>query len=219
MFFRNLLSLEYWKFALLAVPGWLLGLSFHEFAHAWVADKMGDPTAKMMGRLTLNPFKHLDIIGTIAIIVFRFGWARPVPINPDNFRDRKKGTILVSLAGPSANLLLAVAFAALFRLVSLVPADPYNIVLYVLSILGLAVFYNLILTFFNLLPIPPLDGSQILFSLLPLRTVNFQLWFRRYGFIILILLMVLGVLGPVIILPSAVLTRVLAGPLALGIIP
>ncbi len=203
----------------MAVPGWVLGLSFHEFAHAWAANKQGDPTAKMLGRLTLNPLRHLDIIGTIAIIIFRIGWAKPVPINPDNFKNRRKGTILVSLAGPAANFLLAVAFAVVFRLVSLVPADPYNIVSYALSILGLAVFYNFILAFFNLIPIPPLDGSQILFSLLPLRTVNFQLWFQRYGFIILILLLVSGVLWPVILVPSGILTRLLAGPLAMGIIP
>lgn len=219
MFFRNFLNPEYWKFILLSLPGMLVGLTFHEFAHAWMANKLGDPTAKMMGRLTLNPLKHLDVIGTLALVFFRFGWAKPVPINPDNFKDRRKGTILVSIAGPGSNLLAAIVFGLAFRLVALIPADPYNILVYVLYVLAFAVFFNLILAFFNIIPIPPLDGSQILFALLPLRFINSLLWLRRYGFIILLLLVISGVLWFVIGIPSKFLTYVLAGRLALNIIP
>ncbi|MCK4232276.1 site-2 protease family protein, partial [candidate division WOR-3 bacterium] len=151
---------DYWIMVMLALPGMLAGLTFHEFAHAWMANKLGDPTAKMMGRLTLNPLRHLNLIGTLAIVLLGFGWAKPVPINPDNFRDRRKGTLLVSIAGPGANLVLALLLAALFRLVGLISLQTSPVIAYIQGILGLAVFYNLILAFFNMIPIPPLDGSQ-----------------------------------------------------------
>lgn len=217
-FFSRLADINYWLTILLALPGILIGLTFHEFAHAWMANRLGDPTAKMMGRLTLNPLKHLNLIGTLAIIFFRFGWAKPVPINPDNFMDRRKGMILVSVAGPASNLILAIAFAVISRLLSLIPPDPYAIMSYIMAILVFAVFYNLILAFFNIIPIPPLDGSQILFSLLPLRYTNALLWLHRYGFIILLVLIFTRVLWYIIGVPSLYLTAILAGPSALGII-
>lgn len=217
-FFSRLADINYWLNILLALPGILIGLTFHEFAHAWMANRLGDPTAKMMGRLTLNPLKHLSLIGTLAIIFFRFGWAKPVPINPDNFMDRRKGMILVSVAGPASNLILAIAFAVISRLLSLIPPDPYAIMSYIMAILVFAVFYNLILAFFNIIPIPPLDGSQILFSLLPLRYTNALLWLQRYGFIILLVLIFTRVLWYIIGVPSLYLTAILAGPSALGII-
>lgn len=217
-FFSRLADINYWLTILLALPGILIGLTFHEFAHAWMANRLGDPTAKMMGRLTLNPLKHLNLIGTLAIIFFRFGWAKPVPINPDNFMDRRKGMILVSVAGPASNLILAIAFAVISRLLSLIPPDPYAIMSYIMAILVFAVFYNLILAFFNIIPIPPLDGSQILFSLLPLRYTNALLWLQRYGFIILLVLIFTRVLWYIIGVPSLYLTAILAGPSALGII-
>lgn len=217
-FFSRFADINYWLTILLALPGILIGLTFHEFAHAWMANRLGDPTAKMMGRLTLNPLKHLNLIGTLAIIFFRFGWAKPVPINPDNFMDRRKGMILVSVAGPASNLILAIAFAVISRLLSLIPPDPYAIMSYIMAILVFAVFYNLILAFFNIIPIPPLDGSQILFSLLPLRYTNAFLWLQRYGFIILLVLIFTRVLWYIIGVPSLYLTAILAGPSALGII-
>ncbi|MBA7597634.1 hypothetical protein ES703_04639 [subsurface metagenome] len=217
-FFSRFADINYWLTILLALPGILIGLTFHEFAHAWMANRLGDPTAKMMGRLTLNPLKHLNLIGTLALIFFRFGWAKPVPINPDNFRDRRKGTLLVSIAGPGANLLLALLLAALFRLFGLISLQTSPVIAYIQGILGLAVFYNLILAFFNIIPIPPLDGSQILFSLLPLRYTNALLWLRRYGFIILLVLIFTRVLWYIIGVPSLYLTAILAGPSALGII-
>jgi len=209
---------DYWIMVMLALPGMLAGLTFHEFAHAWMANKLGDPTAKMMGRLTLNPLRHLNLIGTLAIVLLGFGWAKPVPINPDNFRDRRKGILLVSIAGPGANLVLALLFAALFRLVGLISLQTSSVIAYIQGILGLAVFYNFILAFFNIIPIPPLDGSQILFSLIPLRNVKVVFWLQRYGFIILLVLIFTRVLWYIISVPSLYLTAILAGPKALSII-
>lgn len=153
------------------VPVILLSLSFHEFSHAYVSYRLGDPTAKNMGRLTLNPFKHLDPIGTLMMFVARVGWAKPVPINPVYYRDRKKGTMLVSLAGPLSNIMLA--FLAAFPLVyiglkySFRPSG-FSMVLFEFSMLFFAV--NINLAVFNMIPIPPLDGSKVLSGVLPQRT-------------------------------------------------
>jgi Zn-dependent protease len=215
--FSRWINPDYWIMVLLALPGMLTGLTFHEYAHAWAANKMGDETAKMMGRLTLNPLRHLNIIGTIAIVLFGFGWAKPVPISPDNFRNRKRGIILVSFAGPLANLILAVAFTVLARLSNLLPGGGISFIAYVQAILGLAVFYNLILALFNLIPIPPLDGSQILFSLIPLRNVKVVFWLQRYGFILLLVLLISGLLGIIIFQPSFILASLMTGRNVLNI--
>jgi Zn-dependent protease len=205
----------YWKAILLALPGMLIGLVFHEFAHAWMANKMGDPTPREYGRLTLNPLRHLDLIGTLTLIFLRFGWAKPVPINPNNFRNPRRGTILVSIAGPGSNLIIAVIFGLGFRLLALLMPESTQIGDLFKGMLGMAVLYNFLLAFFNIIPVPPLDGSQILFSLLPARSGNVFFWLQRYGFIILIVLVVLGVLWPVIGIPSVLLTTLIAGPEAL----
>lgn len=213
--FSRFLDPLYWKAILLALPGMLIGLVFHEFAHAWMANKMGDPTPKEYGRLTLNPLRHLDPIGTLTLIFLRFGWAKPVPINPNNFKNPRKGTILVSIAGPGSNLILAVFFGLSFRLLTLLLPESTQIGDLFKGMLGMAVLYNFLLAFFNIIPIPPLDGSQILFSLLPARAGNVFFWLQRYGFIILIGLVALGILWPVIGIPSALLTALIAGPEAL----
>jgi len=209
--FSRLLDPNYWVLIMLALPGMLAGLTFHEYAHAWMANKLGDPTAKMMGRLTLNPLRHLNLIGTLAIVLLGFGWAKPVPISPDNFADRKRGILLVSLAGPASNLILAVVFTILVRLTSLLPTETSSFLVYIQTVLGLAVFYNLVLALFNLIPIPPLDGSQILFSLIPLRNIKLVLWLQRYGFIILLLLIFTGVLGIIIFRPSYIVASLITG--------
>lgn len=215
LMFSRFVDPSYWKAILLALPGMLIGLVFHEFSHAWMANKMGDPTPREFGRLTLNPLRHLDIIGTLALVFLRFGWAKPVPINPNNFRNPRRGIILVSLAGPGSNLILAVFFALLFRLLSyLIPIDTPLVALFK-GIVGMTVLYNFLLAFFNIIPIPPLDGSQILFSLLPSRLSNALPWLQRYGFIILLLLLAFGVLWPVIGFPSVLFTTLIAGPEAL----
>jgi len=171
----------------------LFSVIAHELAHGWVAYSLGDPTAKYAGRLTLNPLKHLDPFGSIILPLllfiagspFLFGWAKPVPINPYNFRDKKYGEIKVSIAGPASNILLAVIFGLILRFI------PNEIILNNPGIeiaLGYIVAINIWLALFNLIPIPPLDGSWILFSFLPDSLQNIQIFLRQYGILILVLL-------------------------------
>jgi len=177
---------------LYVIPALLLGLTLHELAHAAVAYKLGDPTAKNLGRLTLNPIKHLDPLGTIMLLVFHFGWAKPVPVNPLYFRgDRQKGMLWVSLAGPATNLLIALAGAVVFKLLM-----PQGQALRI--ILWLIIDINVILAVFNLIPVPPLDGSKILAGLLPGKYSHVIYNLEKYGFIILILLMLFGVVGRIL---------------------
>lgn len=170
----------------LMLPAIVLGLTFHEYAHALVADRLGDHTARYMGRLTVNPLPHIDPIGLILLFFAGFGWAKPVPINPLRFQgDMKRGVLLVSLAGPGANMLLAVASAFALGFFSDLRLPYLN------DILKYMIHINVILAVFNLLPVPPLDGSKILAGLLPGR----QEWLyqmEQYGTIILILLIFTG---------------------------
>ncbi len=176
---------------LLFLPAILFALTIHEYSHGYMALRMGDPTAKFAGRLTLNPIKHIDIMGLFAFIIFRFGWAKPVPISPGNFRDLKKGILYTSLAGPLSNFLLAIPFGIILRILP----TTSNILFPVWGLVGAGLIFNLILCVFNLLPIPPLDGSHILFSLLPARYVHIEYWLTRYGFFILIGLLLLNSIG------------------------
>ena len=166
----------------------LYSLALHELGHAWVADRMGDPTARNLGRVTLNPLKHLDPLGTILLLVVGFGWAKPVPIQPGNFRHARAGMFWVSVAGILVNLTIAVT--ALIILAALgttlgnlrgIVDDPLRYGLLV------AAQINIVLAVFNLLPVPPLDGSKMLGALLP-RSLQRVLWsLERYGFLIVIL--------------------------------
>ena len=187
----NLLLKDPLEFFLIAIP-LLYSIIFHELAHGWVAYRMGDPTAKLMGRLSLNPLKHLDPMGTIMLFVFGFGWAKPVPVNFNLLRDRRKGMIWVSAAGIITNMILA--FIALFlnRLLSLPPSSmPAELLYYVAQI-------NIILAAFNLIPLPPLDGSKILMGFASPGVQNFFFSIERYGLFIIIALLYFGVLNPVI---------------------
>ena len=171
------------------LPALLVAIVFHEYAHALAANLQGDPTPRAHGRLTLNPLAHLDWIGLAMLWFFRFGWARPVPINPYNFRNPRTGLILTSLAGPLANVLLAFLSLVLLRLNWLGPASPYRL------LAELFLTYNLILAVFNLIPIPPLDGYRVLSGLLPRGAAGVLDLLERQGWILLIILVATGAIG------------------------
>jgi Zn-dependent protease len=187
----NLLIKDPLAFILIAIP-LLYSVIFHELAHGWVAYRMGDSTAKSLGRLSLNPLKHLDPIGTIMLFVFGFGWAKPVPVNFNRLRDRHKGMVLVSAAGIITNMLLAFCALLLNRLLSLSPTSMPALLLYYLAQI------NIILAAFNLIPLPPLDGSKILMGFASPSVQDFSFRIERYGFFIIIALLYLGALNPVI---------------------
>jgi Zn-dependent protease len=192
------------QFIILAPP-LLLALTVHEFAHGYVAFRLGDPTAQALGRLTLNPLKHLDPLGTLAFFVFHFGWAKPVPVNPAYFKDPQKDMLWVALAGPATNLSLAVISALMVKAVVLLAQSiPYSalgaaILVPLNSTLIASVWINLVLGIFNFLPIPPLDGSRILAGILPPDLARFYASIERYGFVLLIILAASGVLSKLII--------------------
>ncbi len=167
---------------ILFLPPILLALTVHEYFHGYVALRMGDPTAKFAGRLTFNPIKHIDIFGLLAFILFRFGWAKPVPIDPRNFANMKKGVLYTSLAGPLSNFACAIPFGIILRIFPMVTSTLWPLRILIEAF----VIFNLILCAFNLIPIPPLDGSNVLFSLLPPRYAHIEYWLTRYGFMILI---------------------------------
>jgi Zn-dependent protease len=178
-------------FVLIAVP-LLYSIILHELAHGWVAYRLGDPTAKSLGRLSLNPLKHLDPVGTIMLFIFGFGWAKPVPVNFNRLRNRHQGMILVSAAGIVANMILAFLAFFLDRLLSPSPSGVLAQLLYYFAQI------NIILAAFNLIPIPPLDGSKILMGLAPSKVQNIFFRLEPFGFFIIIGLLYFGVLDPVI---------------------
>lgn len=177
------------------LPGLFIAIIFHELAHGYTAYRLGDNTAKDAGRLTLNPLKHIDIIGLLFMLVFKFGWAKPVPVNPFNFKNRKKGMILVSLAGPLTNFIIA--FIIVFVLSFNVIVNPI-----IFKILIITLWYNIMLGIFNLLPFPPLDGSKIVASLLPVKLEFYFYKYEKYLYLILLILVASNtidkILGPII---------------------
>ncbi len=190
------------EISILALP-FLLAITCHEAAHGYAAYLLGDPTAKDAGRLTLNPLKHLDPLGTLALIMTRMiGWAKPVPVNPSYFKNPQRDMMLVSLAGPAANMILAILFAMILKgLIGLdlngLSPTMLKVVEPVALISKSGVIINLAICFFNLIPLPPLDGSKILAGFLP-RELAYKYMSFKYGFIIVILLAVLGLLGKII---------------------
>lgn len=189
--------MDYLISLLLSVPGLLLALSMHEFAHGYAAYKMGDNTAKYDGRLSLNPFDHMDPIGTLCLLFFRFGWAKPVRINPYNFKNQRAGIIVVSLAGPFMNFILALISAIIAEIVARYMVYS-NIALFLYQVFYISEAINIGLMVFNLIPIPPLDGSKILLEFLPYRYREYFYRVERYSFIILILLCYSGFLNPIL---------------------
>ena len=174
---------------LVMAPGLLVALVFHEVAHGYVAYLLGDPTAKSQGRLTLNPLKHLDPLGTLAFFFVQFGWAKPVPVNARYFRNPRQGMMFTAMAGPGINFTLAVVFALAFHMLSAFGVSGHS---YLYSITYFGVFVNLILGAFNLLPIPPLDGSNVVAYFLPPQAAYKYMSLSKYGFIILIGIILLG---------------------------
>ena len=183
-------------FFLIIIPSAII----HEYAHGWAADQMGDPTARNAGRLTLNPMAHIDIWGTILMPVllllfsggsFMFAYAKPVPYNPYNLKNQKWGPALVGLAGPAANLIAAIFFGLLVRFL------PYSAFT---SLLAIIAYANILLMVFNLMPIPPLDGSKLLFAVLPDSMERLKINLKRFGFIILLLFIFyfFGLIVPII---------------------
>jgi len=189
---ENIINLQTLSF-LIAI---LLGLTIHEFSHALVADYLGDPTAKYAGRLSLNPLRHLDPIGTILLLIFLFtlglgfGWGKPVPVNPYNLKHRH-GELLVSLAGPFSNFLLAILVVVLLAVFP--PALTAGWSQDFFNLFYVIILVNVMLGIFNLLPIPPLDGSKILFELLPAGQSEIRNTLERYGWVILIAVILFGI--------------------------
>ncbi len=180
---------------LLIAPPILLALSFHEFAHAYVANKFGDDTAKQSGRLTLNPLAHLDPLGTIMVFIAHFGWAKPVPVNPDRLRNPKNDMVWISAAGPLANMILALISGILLRIIlNFVGGIPsqHSIIGILAFMVVMSLQINLALAIFNLFPIAPLDGSKILYGLLPAKHEGVIYFIERYGPFILIGLIIFG---------------------------
>ncbi len=176
-------------------------ITVHEYAHGFVAYKLGDPTAKYAGRLSLNPMSHLDPIGALCMVFFRFGWAKPVPVNPMYFKDRKRDNALVALAGPVANIILAFVFTIITALywVLIYEKSPDNFICnFILMVFVQLAVVNISFAIFNLLPFPPLDGSKILGAFLSYENYNKLLQYERYGFSLLIFLSFTGVLGRIL---------------------
>jgi Zn-dependent protease len=190
---------------IILAPPLLFALTLHELAHGFVAFHLGDPTARDAGRLSLNPLKHLDPLGTIAFFFIKIGWAKPVPVNPSYFRNPKRDMLWVALAGPVTNLVLAVASAILTKGIwALATVLPYSavaeaILVPINSMLIASVWINLVLCIFNFLPIPPLDGSRILTGILPDHLALSYMKIERFGFILILVLAFSGVLSKVIV--------------------
>lgn len=178
------------KTILLIFPPILAALTVHEFAHGWTAWKFGDPTAKDQGRLTLNPLAHLDPVGTLLLLLVHFGWAKPVPVDPRYFNNPRRDMIWVALAGPASNVILAFLTGMILQfLLSTGILAPFG---YLYIILVFTVFINLMLAFFNLIPIPPLDGSRIVAGMLPPRYLPQWYAFERVGGYVLMGIIFIG---------------------------
>lgn len=191
------------KEILLMIPGIILGFSLHEYAHAQVAVWLGDDTPRIQGRLSTSPLVHIDLIGFILILIAGFGWAKPVQINSRNFKNPKRDDILVSLAGPFMNLMIAVIFLGIMKLIYFLDITFLSDNLYysVMELLDYTVLINIVLFIFNLLPIPPLDGSHILFGILGLKEKGFYYQIYTKGRFILLVLILTNALDYIIGIP------------------
>ena len=186
---------------LMFLPAIIIGLSLHEYAHAKVAYKLGDPTPKMQGRVTINPLAHIDPVGLAALLFVGFGWGVPVQINPSNFRHRRRDELMVALAGVTMNLIIAIVFAIIAKVLYMT-AGAVFLSSGVGSILWLMIMYviqiNLVLMIFNLIPCPPLDGFSIISEIFNIKHTEFYWTLYRYGNWILIALIIFGITGMII---------------------
>ncbi len=185
------------------LPAIVIAISFHEAAHAWMSNKMGDSTAKNLGRVTLDPTKHFDVMGLITFILLGFGWGKPVPTNPRNYHNYKKANVLVALAGVTMNLVIGIVTAIIICI--LIVTGVFSITgsnvgnMSIVSIIHTILFYiasiNLVLCFFNLIPVPPLDGHHLVKGYIARMSPNFYMNYQRYGFILLIIVLYATPLG------------------------
>lgn len=193
--------------AVAAIPV-IFAITVHETAHGWAAKNLGDPTAMMLGRLTLNPLKHIDPIGTVVVPIvlymttgFMFGWAKPVPVTWENLRNPKRDMALVAAAGPMSNLLMAVFWVLLLKLSVTLAGVLGGLTFFLVNMAKIGIVINLILMILNLLPVPPLDGGRVLSGLLPGPWAWRLSRIEPYGLIIMVVLMVTGLLGNILIPP------------------
>lgn len=189
------------------IPAVLIAIVLHEWSHGYISYKLGDPSPKAEGRLSLNPLKHLDPIGTLCLLFFHFGWAKPVQVNPNYYKDRKMGMMWTALAGPIMNFIIS--FIAIIIVIMILKFFPNillsNIGFYIYNVLLMTSFLSISLGVFNLIPIPPLDGSKILFAILPEDMYFAYMKYERYGMILLVILLYSGIFGMIL------------GPLTTGI--
>lgn len=182
---------------LYTLPALLFCLSVHEFAHAFTAYKLGDRTQKAMGRLTLNPFSHIDISGFICIALFGFGWGKPVMIDDRNFKNKAAGNALTAFAGPFSNIIMAILFTIILKilLITGVILPTINSVVgsIILNMLILTIQFNVVFAIFNLIPIPPFDGSRILYFFLPAKGREYMYKIEQYSFVIVLVILVTGI--------------------------
>ncbi|AFK86901.1 peptidase M50 [Thermoanaerobacterium aotearoense SCUT27] len=197
---------------LIRIPALIIAMSFHEFSHGYVADKLGDPTPRQSGRLTLNPLAHIDPLGLIMLFIIYFGWAKPLPINPYYFKDRRKGVLYVALAGPLSNVFLAIITRILMFYVGNIPVlGLFLTILYQ---------YNLVFAVFNIIPIPPLDGSKVLWSILPQKEAYIYSQYEQYGQIVLLLLLFTGIINlfmtPLMMGLDRLISKIILFPFGVG---
>ena len=203
--------IRFWSF----IVAIILGITVHEFMHAYVAHRLGDDTAKLMGRLSLNPLAHLDLLGSLFLLLLRFGYGKPVPVNESRLQGGRRGGSIVALAGPTTNLILATVCAIPLRFASLGTGDVAQIYDELLSAI---VVYNCLLFVFNLLPIPPLDGSRVVYGLLPPQQAYTWRSYEQYGPYILLALIFFvpallrfDILTPLVRVPASFLVSILLG--------
>lgn len=193
----NIFSKEGLISFLYTLPALLFCLSVHEFAHAYTAYKLGDRTQKTMGRLTLNPFSHIDIVGFICIALFGFGWGKPVMIDDRNFKNKAAGNALTAFAGPFSNIIMAILFTIILKilLITGVILPTMNSVVgsIILNMFILTIQFNVVFAIFNLIPIPPFDGSRILYFFLPAKGREYMYKIEQYSFVIVLVILVTGI--------------------------